>query len=60
MALLEELSAYPGGEAFAAENLEPAILVPMRIRCPLGLLSFMSTITRPGKVADEVSVEVCT
>jgi len=43
-ALLEELSAYPGGESHH-EPPRDAIVVPLRLRTPAGVLSFFSTTT---------------
>ena len=43
-ALLEELAAYPGGEASHSVHRD-AIAVPLRLRTPAGVLSFLSTTT---------------
>jgi transcriptional regulator with XRE-family HTH domain len=43
-ALLDELAAYPGGEAHD-EPAAPGIVVPLRFRTPHGVLSFISTTT---------------
>jgi transcriptional regulator with XRE-family HTH domain len=61
-ALLEEVSAYPGGAPYEAGNLENAILVPLRIRSSLGLLSLMSATTLFGTSVDvtlsELAIEM--
>lgn len=60
--LLEELLSYPEEKPFKAENLEQAVLVPLKIRCSLGLLSFMSTTTVFGTPVDvtlsELAIEM--
>ena len=60
--LLEEVSSYPAGKDFGGENLEQAVLVPLKIRSPLGLLSFMSTTTVFGTPVDvtlsELAIEL--
>ena len=43
-ALLEELASYPGEEAQPEAPLN-AIVVPLRLRTPVGVLSFISTTT---------------
>lgn len=44
-ALLEELTAYPGGEDHSVPHGGHAIFVPLRLRTPAGTLSFFSTTT---------------
>jgi transcriptional regulator with XRE-family HTH domain len=56
-ALLEEVSAYPAPQA-RYEGPEHAVLVPLRIRTPLGLLSFMSTTTVFGTPVDVTLAEL--
>jgi transcriptional regulator with XRE-family HTH domain len=60
--LLKEALSYPGENAPKAENLEQTILVPMKIRSSLGLLSFMSTTTVFGTPVDvtlsELAIEM--
>jgi transcriptional regulator with XRE-family HTH domain len=60
--LLKEALSYPGENAPKAENLEQTILVPLRIRSSLGLLSFMSTTTVFGTPVDvtlsELAIEM--
>jgi len=55
--LLEEVSAYPAPEASHA-GLEHAVLVPLKIRTPMGLLSFMSTTTVFGTPVDVTLAEL--
>jgi transcriptional regulator with XRE-family HTH domain len=62
-ALLKEVSGYPCGEtAPKIENLEHAVLVPLKIHTSLGLLSFMSTTTVFGTPVDvtlsELAIEL--
>jgi transcriptional regulator with XRE-family HTH domain len=56
-ALLEEVSAYPAPQARHPAP-EHAVLVPLRIRTPLGLLSFMSTTTVFGTPVDVTLAEL--
>ena len=61
--LLDEVSGYPQPEARAPETgLEQAVLVPLKIRCSLGLLCFMSTTTVFGTPVDvtlsELAIEM--
>ena len=57
--LLEEVSAYPQPEGRAPEaGLEQAVLVPLRIRTSLGVLSFMSTTTVFGTPVDVTLAEL--
>jgi hypothetical protein len=61
--LLEEVAGYPGGEKAAKqENLEQSVLVPLKIRTSLGLLSFTSTTTVFGTPVDvtlsELAIEL--
>ncbi|MGE3424951.1 MAG: helix-turn-helix domain-containing protein [Dehalococcoidia bacterium] len=55
--LLEEVSAYPAPPARQA-GLENEVLVPLRIRTPLGLLSFLSTTTVFGTPVDVTLAEL--
>ena len=59
--LLEEVSAYPAPEVSHAD-LEHAVLVPLKVRTSLGLLSFMSTTTVFGTPVDvtlsELAIEM--
>jgi transcriptional regulator with XRE-family HTH domain len=48
--LLAEMTSYGGDEKHAA--LEHSVLVPLKIRCSLGLLSFLSTTTVFGTPVD--------
>ena len=48
--LLQEVSGY--GETHKALTLEHSVLVPLKIRCSLGLLSFLSTTTVFGTPVD--------
>lgn len=50
-ALLEEIRGY-GGAGEAPHGLENTVLVPLKIRCSLGLLSFLSTTTVFGTPVD--------
>jgi transcriptional regulator with XRE-family HTH domain len=60
--LLREVSAYPGGQTHKNEDFEQSVLVPLKIRCSLGLLSFMSTTTVFGTPVDvtlsELAIEM--
>jgi hypothetical protein len=61
--LLEEVSSYPQPEVRAPEaGLEQAVLVPLKIRTSLGVLSFMSTTTVFGTPVDvtlsELAIEL--
>lgn len=60
--LLEEVSSYSGEKAHRSESLEQAVLVPLKIRCSLGLLSFLSTTTVFGTPVDvtlsELAIEM--
>jgi transcriptional regulator with XRE-family HTH domain len=60
--LLEEVSAYPAGTPFGADNLEQSVLVPLKIRTSLGLLSFFGTVTVFGTPVDvtlsELAIEL--
>lgn len=60
--LLREVLAHPGAEASAGEPPEHAVLVPLRIRCSLGRLSFLSTTTVFGTPMDvtlsELAIEL--
>ena len=52
-ALLEEVSSYPAPEGDAhVHDPAGAIAVPLRIRTPMGILSFISTITVFGTPVD--------
>jgi transcriptional regulator with XRE-family HTH domain len=59
--LLEEVSAYPAPQAPQA-GLEQAVLVPLKIRTSLGVLSFLSTTTVFGTPVDvtlsELAIEM--
>jgi transcriptional regulator with XRE-family HTH domain len=61
--LLKEVSAYPGGERVSGRG-DPgqSVLVPLRIRCSLGPLSFLSTTTVFGTPVDvtlsELAIEL--
>lgn len=62
--LMKEVSAYPGEEKAPKSEipLEHAVLVPLKIRASLGLLSFMSTTTVFGTPVDvtlsELAIEL--
>jgi transcriptional regulator with XRE-family HTH domain len=60
-ALLEECSAYPGDEE-GPEVAQDAVLVPLRLRGPAGILSFFSTTTVFGTPVDvtlsELAIEL--
>ena len=61
--LLEEVSGYPAPETHTQDAaLEQAVLVPLRIRTSLGILSFMSTTTVFGTPVDvtlsELAIEM--
>lgn len=60
-ALLEELSAFPGGGPFEPPGAEPGIAVPLRVRGERGELSFFSTVATFGTAIDvtvaELSIE---
>ena len=61
--LLEEVSGYPQPEGHSPQaGLEHAVLVPLRIRTSLGVLSFMSTTTVFGTPVDvtlsELAIEM--
>jgi len=61
--LLKEVSGYPAPEFRAPEaGLEHAVLVPLKIRTKLGVLSFMSTTTVFGTPVDvtlsELAIEM--
>lgn len=56
-ALYEEVLSYPQDEAHVPHD-ENAVLVPMRIRSPMGLLSFMSTTTVFGTPVDVTLSEI--
>ena len=51
---LREVSAYPAPEASAAEHAaaEHAVVLPLRIRTEVGVLSFLSTTTVFGTPVD--------
>lgn len=57
--LLAEAEGWPGGEAAVAEH---SVLVPLKIRSPYGLLSFLSTTTVFGTPVDvtlsELAIEM--
>ncbi len=59
--LLEELTAYPGGEPFRLHGDGPGIAVPLRVRAGTAELSFLSTIATFGTAVDvtlaELSIE---
>lgn len=59
--LYEEVLAYGPNEKHAG-NLENSVLVPLKIRCSLGLLSFLSTTTVFGTPVDvtlsELAIEM--
>src|SRR5262245_61643717 len=59
--LLKEVLSYPG-ENTASKTLENSVLVPLRVRCSLGVLSFMSTTTVFGTPVDvtlsELAIEM--
>jgi transcriptional regulator with XRE-family HTH domain len=59
--LYDEVLAYGPNEKHAA-HLENAVLVPLKIRCSLGLLSFFSTVTVFGTPVDvtlsELAIEM--
>ena len=61
--LLKEVSAYPGAETRPSRD-DPgqSVLIPLRIRCSLGTLSFMSTTTVFGTPVDvtlsELAIEL--
>src|SRR5262245_12209531 len=58
-ALLAEVSGFPGGEADAgAYDLEHAVLVPLKVRTSLGILSFFSTTTVFGTPVDVTLAEL--
>jgi len=61
MDLYEEVLAYGPNEKHAG-HLEHSVLVPLRIRCSLGLLSFLSTTTVFGTPVDvtlsELAIEM--
>ena len=58
-ALLAEVSGFPGGEADAgAHDLEHAVLVPLKVRTSLGVLSFVSTTTVFGTPVDVTLAEL--
>jgi transcriptional regulator with XRE-family HTH domain len=51
--LLREVSGYPGGDArHGHDRLDQAVLVPLRLRSPLGVLSLFSTVTVFGTPVD--------
>lgn len=62
--LLREVSGYsrPGDESPEPNNLEPAVLMPLKIRTSLGLLSFFTTTTVFGTPVDvtlsELAIEM--
>ena len=62
--LLEEVSGYKNDDSSfkPANSLESSVLVPLRIRCSLGLLSFLSTTTVFGTPVDvtlsELAIEM--
>jgi transcriptional regulator with XRE-family HTH domain len=60
--LLQEVAGYPGGVEHKAENLEQAVLVPLKVRSPHGVLSFLSTTTVFGSPVDvtlsEIAIEL--
>jgi transcriptional regulator with XRE-family HTH domain len=61
--LMQEVSGYPQPESRAPEGgLEQAVLVPLKIRTSLGVLSFMSTTTVFGTPVDvtlsELAIEM--
>jgi len=55
--LLEEVLSYPG-EKTENRTFENTVLVPLRIRCSLGVLSFMSTTTVFGTPVDVTLAEL--
>ena len=58
--LLEEVSGYKNTDSNfkSANSLETSVLVPLRIRCSLGLLSFLSTTTVFGTPVDVTLAEL--
>ncbi len=62
--LLEEILSYgePGGGFKSTHSLEHTVLVPLKIRCSLGVLSFLSTTTVFGTPVDvtlsELAIEM--
>jgi transcriptional regulator with XRE-family HTH domain len=60
--LLEEVEGYPGSQGKPEAGLENAVLVPLKIRTKLGVLSFMSTTTVFGTPVDvtlsELAIEM--
>jgi transcriptional regulator with XRE-family HTH domain len=60
-ALHDELAAYPGVEVDVRVTTSPGLVLPIRLRTPIGVLSFFTTIARFGTAADvtlaELSVE---
>jgi hypothetical protein len=61
-ALLEELAGYPGEESHV-EVAPNAIVVPLRVRTPVGVLSLISTTTIFGTPLEitlaELALESC-
>lgn len=56
---MEEVSGYPQPEARAPEaGLEQVVLVPLKIRTSLGVLSFVSTTTVFGTPLDVTLAEL--
>jgi len=58
-ALLDEASSFPGGQGDpAAHDVEWAVLIPLKVRTSLGLLSFFSTTTVFGTPVDVTLAEL--
>src|SRR5262249_52370057 len=58
-ALLDEASSFPGGQGDpAAHEVEWAVLIPLKVRTSLGLLSFFSTTTVFGTPVDVTLAEL--
>ena len=61
LALHDELAGYPGVRTEMPVDAPPGLVLPVRLRTPLGRLSFFTTIARFGTAADvtlaELSVE---
>jgi transcriptional regulator with XRE-family HTH domain len=58
-ALLEEASSFPGGQDKpSGHDLDDVVLVPLKIRTSLGLLSFFSTTTVFGTPVDVTLAEL--
>jgi transcriptional regulator with XRE-family HTH domain len=60
--LLKEISGYPNAGTAGKNHVEYSVLVPLKIRCSLGVLSFMSTTTVFGTPVDvtlsELAIEL--